>query len=126
MPRGRPQSFGTEGASPHPAVMTAPADEVPGRCASRVCAGEPLPDDPPGCGGPRTISSPVRDEVTTDRTSDDRAAQEVRMPGVTWWGHATCTIEDRGVRVLTDPLFCSRLGHLRRRRGPVPDDRSRR
>jgi L-ascorbate metabolism protein UlaG (beta-lactamase superfamily) len=48
------------------------------------------------------------------------------MPNVTWWGHATCTIEDRGVRVLTDPLFCSRLGHLRRRRGPVPDGRSRR
>ena len=48
------------------------------------------------------------------------------MPDVTWWGHATCTIDDRGVRVLTDPLFCSRLGHLRRRRGPLPDDRSRR
>jgi L-ascorbate metabolism protein UlaG (beta-lactamase superfamily) len=47
------------------------------------------------------------------------------MPAVTWWGHSTCTIDDRGVRVLTDPLFCSRLGHLRRRRGPVPDDRSR-
>jgi L-ascorbate metabolism protein UlaG (beta-lactamase superfamily) len=48
------------------------------------------------------------------------------MPDVTWWGHATCTIEDRGVRVLTDPLFSSRLGHLRRRRGPPPDARSRR
>jgi L-ascorbate metabolism protein UlaG (beta-lactamase superfamily) len=48
------------------------------------------------------------------------------MPDVTWWGHSTCTIEDRGVRVLTDPLFCSRLGHLRRRRGPLPDNRSRR
>ena len=48
------------------------------------------------------------------------------MPDVTWWGHATCTIEDRGVRVLTDPLFCSRLGHLGRRRGPLPGDGSRR
>ena len=48
------------------------------------------------------------------------------MPDVTWWGHSTCTIDDHGVRVLTDPLFCSRLGHLRRRRGPLPDDRSRR
>ena len=47
------------------------------------------------------------------------------MPDVTWWGHSTCTIDDRGVRVLTDALSCSRLGHLRRRRGPVPDDRSR-
>ena len=47
------------------------------------------------------------------------------MPDVTWWGHSTCTIDDRGVRVLTDPLFCSRLGHLRRRRRPLPDDRAR-
>ncbi len=48
------------------------------------------------------------------------------MPHVTWWGHATCTVDDRGVRVLTDPLFCSRLGHLYRRRGPVPGDEARR
>ncbi|MFD4139826.1 MULTISPECIES: MBL fold metallo-hydrolase [unclassified Streptomyces] len=39
---------------------------------------------------------------------------------VTWWGHATCTIEDSGVRVLTDPLFVRRLAHLRRRRGKLP------
>ncbi|MCQ0025318.1 MBL fold metallo-hydrolase [Streptomyces somaliensis DSM 40738] len=39
---------------------------------------------------------------------------------VTWWGHATCTIEDSGVRVLTDPLFARRLAHLRRRRGAPP------
>ncbi|WP_338674010.1 MBL fold metallo-hydrolase [Streptomyces sp. SCSIO 30461] len=39
---------------------------------------------------------------------------------VTWWGHATCTVEDSGVRVLTDPLFVNRLAHLRRRRGAVP------
>jgi L-ascorbate metabolism protein UlaG (beta-lactamase superfamily) len=39
---------------------------------------------------------------------------------VTWWGHATCTIEDSGVRVLTDPLFARRFAHLRRRRGDVP------
>lgn len=39
---------------------------------------------------------------------------------ITWWGHATCTIEDSGVRVLTDPLFTRRLAHLRRRRGDVP------
>ena len=39
---------------------------------------------------------------------------------VTWWGHATCTIEDSGVRVLTDPLFVRHLAHLRRRRGEVP------
>ena len=47
------------------------------------------------------------------------------MPDVTWWGHSTCTIDDLGVRVLTDPLLCARLGLLRRRRGPLPDDRSR-
>ncbi|ANH94313.1 MULTISPECIES: MBL fold metallo-hydrolase [unclassified Streptomyces] len=42
---------------------------------------------------------------------------------ITWWGHATCTVEDSGVRVLTDPLFARRLAHLRRRRGaPPPPD----
>ncbi|MCX4671359.1 MBL fold metallo-hydrolase [Streptomyces sp. NBC_01381] len=39
---------------------------------------------------------------------------------ITWWGHATCTIEDSGLRVLTDPLFARRLAHLRRRRGALP------
>ncbi|MCF3145369.1 MBL fold metallo-hydrolase [Streptomyces platensis] len=39
---------------------------------------------------------------------------------VTWWGHATVTVEDSGVRVLTDPLFVRRLAHLRRRRGALP------
>ncbi|MFJ6738605.1 MBL fold metallo-hydrolase [Streptomyces sp. NPDC091279] len=39
---------------------------------------------------------------------------------ITWWGHATCTVADSGVRVLTDPLFARRLAHLRRRRGAVP------
>ncbi|RSO11612.1 hypothetical protein DMH18_08435 [Streptomyces sp. WAC 06783] len=39
---------------------------------------------------------------------------------VTWWGHATVTVTDSGVRVLTDPLFVRRLAHLRRRRGALP------
>ncbi|WP_458088947.1 MBL fold metallo-hydrolase [Streptomyces malaysiensis] len=39
---------------------------------------------------------------------------------ITWWGHATATVRDSGVRVLTDPLFVRRLAHLRRRRGAVP------
>ncbi|MET9759237.1 MBL fold metallo-hydrolase [Streptomyces sp. NPDC006372] len=39
---------------------------------------------------------------------------------ITWWGHATCTVEDSNVRVLTDPLFARRLAHLRRRRGALP------
>ncbi|MGW0766979.1 MBL fold metallo-hydrolase [Streptomyces sp. NPDC002676] len=39
---------------------------------------------------------------------------------ITWWGHATCTVEDADTRVLTDPLFARRLAHLRRRRGAVP------
>lgn len=43
------------------------------------------------------------------------------MPEVTWWGHATTTVQDSGVRVLTDPVLTRRLGHLRRLRGPVPD-----
>ncbi|KMO97574.1 MBL fold metallo-hydrolase [Streptomyces roseus] len=39
---------------------------------------------------------------------------------ITWWGHATCAVEDSGVRLLTDPLFARRLAHLRRRRGALP------
>ncbi|MFE2581760.1 MBL fold metallo-hydrolase [Streptomyces sp. NPDC059378] len=39
---------------------------------------------------------------------------------ITWWGHATCAVEDSNVRVLTDPLFTGRLAHLRRRRGALP------
>ncbi|MYW62640.1 MBL fold metallo-hydrolase [Streptomyces sp. SID8379] len=39
---------------------------------------------------------------------------------ITWWGHATCTVQDSGTRVLTDPLFARRLAHLRRRRGAPP------
>jgi L-ascorbate metabolism protein UlaG (beta-lactamase superfamily) len=39
---------------------------------------------------------------------------------ITWWGHATCTVADSDVRLLTDPLFARRLAHLRRRRGAVP------
>ncbi|MGX4688868.1 MBL fold metallo-hydrolase [Streptomyces sp. JNUCC 63] len=44
---------------------------------------------------------------------------------ITWWGHATCTIEDSNVRVLTDPLFARRLAHLRRRRGALPPPTAR-
>ncbi|MEW2544606.1 MBL fold metallo-hydrolase [Streptomyces sp. NPDC047002] len=39
---------------------------------------------------------------------------------ITWWGHATCTVEDSGVRLLTDPLFVRRFAHLRRRKGALP------
>ncbi|MGY6021417.1 MBL fold metallo-hydrolase [Streptomyces spinosirectus] len=39
---------------------------------------------------------------------------------ITWWGHATCTVTDSDVRLLTDPLFARRLAHLRRRRGALP------
>ncbi|MGV9248266.1 MBL fold metallo-hydrolase [Streptomyces sp. NPDC003710] len=39
---------------------------------------------------------------------------------ITWWGHAACTVEDSGLRILTDPLFARRLAHLRRRRGAPP------
>lgn len=42
------------------------------------------------------------------------------MTSITWWGHATVTVRDSGVRVLTDPLLTRRVGHLRRRRGAVP------
>ncbi|MCX2926853.1 MBL fold metallo-hydrolase [Streptomyces sp. NEAU-W12] len=39
---------------------------------------------------------------------------------ITWWGHATCTVEDARTRVITDPLFARRFAHLRRRRGALP------
>ncbi|GAA3150650.1 L-ascorbate metabolism protein UlaG (beta-lactamase superfamily) [Kribbella aluminosa] len=39
---------------------------------------------------------------------------------VTWWGHATTTIEADGTRLLTDPVLTARIAHLRRRRGPSP------
>jgi L-ascorbate metabolism protein UlaG (beta-lactamase superfamily) len=39
---------------------------------------------------------------------------------ITWWGHATTTIEANGTRLLTDPVLTSRIAHLRRRRGPNP------
>ncbi|MQY12535.1 hypothetical protein SRB5_26700 [Streptomyces sp. RB5] len=45
---------------------------------------------------------------------------------VTWWGHATATVQDSATRVLTDPLFARRLMHLHRRRGaPPPADAAR-
>jgi L-ascorbate metabolism protein UlaG (beta-lactamase superfamily) len=45
----------------------------------------------------------------------------VRVPvEVTWWGHATATVRDSGVTVLTDPLLVRRMAHLRRRRGSLP------
>ncbi|MFE9252647.1 MBL fold metallo-hydrolase [Streptomyces sp. NPDC007088] len=39
---------------------------------------------------------------------------------ITWWGHATCTVEDSGTRLLTDPVLVRRLAHLRRRKGALP------
>lgn len=38
---------------------------------------------------------------------------------VTWWGHATTTLELGGVRVLTDPVFTMRVAHLSRQDPPV-------
>ena len=39
---------------------------------------------------------------------------------ITWWGHATATLNVGGTSVLTDPLLVDRLGHLRRQVAPVP------
>lgn len=39
---------------------------------------------------------------------------------VTWWGHATTTIELGGRRILTDPVLTHRVAHLSRIGGPVP------
>ncbi|HEY1133672.1 MAG TPA: MBL fold metallo-hydrolase [Nocardioides sp.] len=40
---------------------------------------------------------------------------------VTWWGHASTTVELAGVRVATDPVLSRRLLHLRRA-SPAPPD----
>lgn len=45
---------------------------------------------------------------------------------ITWWGHATCTVQDSGTSVLTDPVFTRRLAHLRRRGGAPPPLRAAR
>ncbi|UYM04546.1 MBL fold metallo-hydrolase [Solicola gregarius] len=50
----------------------------------------------------------------------------MRAPvSLTWWGHATTTIEIDDVRVLTDPVLTRRLGHLSRIRGTKPATRAR-
>jgi L-ascorbate metabolism protein UlaG (beta-lactamase superfamily) len=41
---------------------------------------------------------------------------------ITWWGHATVTVELGGLRVLTDPLLTGRLAHLRRQGPAVPSE----
>ncbi|MGC4961359.1 MBL fold metallo-hydrolase [Gordonia sp. DT101] len=52
-------------------------------------------------------------------TPEDRAGHRSWMR---WLGHATTLISDRGTAVLTDPVLTARVAHLRRRRGPIPDD----
>ncbi len=54
-----------------------------------------------------------------DGVEDDRACAP---RCVRWLGHATTLISDAGTAVLTDPVLTSRVVHLRRRRGPMPDD----
>ena len=39
---------------------------------------------------------------------------------LTWWGHSTSIWRDGDTTVLFDPVLTTRLGHLRRVRGPVP------
>jgi L-ascorbate metabolism protein UlaG (beta-lactamase superfamily) len=46
------------------------------------------------------------------------------MTVLRWLGHATVLVEVGGVRLLTDPLLRTRLGHLTRRT-PVPDELGR-
>lgn len=44
---------------------------------------------------------------------------------LTWWGHATTTIELCGVRILTDPVLTRRIAHLHRVGGSPPTSRAR-
>ena len=62
----------------------------------------------------------TRHHLPSDPSSSHNATYAHRVPVITWWGHATTTVQDSGVRVLTDPVFTGRVGHLRRLRGPVP------
>lgn len=39
---------------------------------------------------------------------------------LTWWGHSTVSLLDRGTHLLTDPLLTDRVAHLTRRRGDAP------
>lgn len=39
---------------------------------------------------------------------------------ITWWGHATVTLELAGTRIVTDPVLTSRVAHLSRIGGAVP------
>ncbi|EME22119.1 MBL fold metallo-hydrolase [Rhodococcus triatomae] len=39
---------------------------------------------------------------------------------IRWLGHATVSLTDGATTVLTDPVLTGRVGHLRRRRGPIP------
>jgi L-ascorbate metabolism protein UlaG (beta-lactamase superfamily) len=45
---------------------------------------------------------------------------------ITWWGHATTTIDIGGIRILTDPLLSGSLVHLRRIGGPMPTPEAQR
>lgn len=45
---------------------------------------------------------------------------------LTWWGHATTTVQIEGISILTDPVLTHRLAHLGRPAGLVPDARARR
>ena len=57
----------------------------------------------------------MRVGATPGADDEDRVGVTLR-----WLGHASTVIEDRGTTVMTDPVLTSRVGHLRRRRGPAP------
>ena len=85
-------------------------------------AGSGRPEDEtdgPGPAGRRPEKDPS-DATGPVRSAVGELGGRVVAVEITWWGHATVTVADSGVRVVTDPLFVRRLAHLRRRRGPVP------
>lgn len=68
-----------------------------------------------------TSAHALRQRTTCDNPLSVRFHRRLAgVPVITWWGHATTTVQDSGVRVLTDPVFASRFAHLRRCRGPAP------
>ncbi len=73
------------------------------------------PDGRPDGGGRARRAVPSR--RGRRRHGGQRTPQRAVMNpplAVTWWGHASTTVELGGVRVATDPLLSDRLLHLRR------------
>jgi L-ascorbate metabolism protein UlaG (beta-lactamase superfamily) len=60
------------------------------------------------------VSVPDAEAGAADRLATYSAQVGTGDVALTWWGHASATVEVGGTRVVTDPLLSDRLLHLRR------------